>query len=1214
MDSRWSPFLGLAASGKFRTRLGRIIRLLTLLATVALVKGCGDGDSPVAPSPDPPRPTTVAVSPATAELSALGATVQLTAEARDQGGNVITGAAVTWTTSVATVATVSSSGLVTAAGNGATAIAATAGEASGNATVTVAQRVSAVTVSPPAPTVVEGDTLRLRATAADANGHAVDVTGFSWSSSDSSIAAVDALGLVTGVSAGDAVISATADGETGSAGLNVARTSPTAVSVTPDTANLTALGDTVRLRAEVRDQLGRIMNGMVVSWSSGDAAVATVDTSGLVTAAGNGATAIAATAGEASGNATVTVAQRVSAVTVSPPAPTVVEGDTLRLRATAADANGHAVDVTGFSWSSSDSSIAAVDALGLVTGVSAGDAVISATADGETGSAGLNVARTSPTAVSVTPDTANLTALGDTVRLRAEVRDQLGRIMNGMVVSWSSGDAAVATVDTSGLVTAAGNGSATITASAGSVSATASVTVEQVTASLAVSPALDSLFGIADTATFAAEAADANGYEVVDAIVAWESSAPLVATVSADGLVTAVGGGGEALITASADSAASTALVILVEAVQVKVQRLDTTIVVPVSASGRSWTLGVTESRWLPEMPVASVSRREDPPGVMIEVVGPGWVRVDPSVAGRRVQGVRVQVAPTHPFVVSLTQEDWPAADIVTARGYGVDRIPLPAFRVGGESALEAFGDSAAMRFMPAPLNGGACSGDPVGEGLVEILDVQAPGPTTVGRLAGPVAALDPGESFRFGGPDSCLRLWARPSAAYVLAGVERSAIDASRRSPTPVEYGGGAPYWIEVTDRTVQPSARVQLALARQAAWQEAAERHPAPPRLHPSTYAVKSDSLEGLDTKTDKWKVGDEFEWYTNDEREGVFRVVELYPPNVVFAVFKEDLDSIWTDARAAEFDEIMNWLGSEEVQNLYKTVFGPRLPITNTKNEQMVVLYNAGSDDHSTGVMIQNIDGERTTTTVHVRDAAWGTKGWYHNLTAHELAHAWDLRNNAGFVGPWSSEGIANWFADENSRLATNVPLDANWDVDEPLRGFRLRLPWSGDFLAGYRESHPYLRFLVTGLIFDHGQSYASAVRRVVTGASEDWYGHYFVQWNQWDLRGRGPGLVERMREVVPGWDPIESRLDWMASFALDDRGGLPEYDIPFIDRAWQHFPAWETIRVGGGRIAGGQSAVGGNYYFLVDDPKGIGGSVHLQVTDGDAHLEWKLVRYR
>ena len=59
------------------------------------------------------------MSPATARLAALGATVQLSAEVRDQNGNVMAGAAVAWSSADATVATVDGSGLVTAVANGA---------------------------------------------------------------------------------------------------------------------------------------------------------------------------------------------------------------------------------------------------------------------------------------------------------------------------------------------------------------------------------------------------------------------------------------------------------------------------------------------------------------------------------------------------------------------------------------------------------------------------------------------------------------------------------------------------------------------------------------------------------------------------------------------------------------------------------------------------------------------------------------------------------------------------------------------------------------------------------------------------------------------------------------------------------------------------------------------------------------------------------------
>ena len=103
-----------------------------------MVWACG-GDSATAPvePPDPPRATTVTVSPATNELTALGATVQLTAEVRDQNAMVMAGATVTWTSSANSVATVDASGLVTAAGNGTATITASAGGAQGTAEITV---------------------------------------------------------------------------------------------------------------------------------------------------------------------------------------------------------------------------------------------------------------------------------------------------------------------------------------------------------------------------------------------------------------------------------------------------------------------------------------------------------------------------------------------------------------------------------------------------------------------------------------------------------------------------------------------------------------------------------------------------------------------------------------------------------------------------------------------------------------------------------------------------------------------------------------------------------------------------------------------------------------------------------------------------------------------------------------------------------------------
>ena len=144
---------------------------------------CGDGATePPPPPPDPPRPATVAVAPATVRLTALGATEELTAEVRDQNGTAMAGAAVSWASSAASVATVSATGLVTAAGNGTATITATAGSVSGTATVTVAQEVSAVAVTPALDTLVAGDTLRL--TRRPPTRTATRWRGRTWASSD----------------------------------------------------------------------------------------------------------------------------------------------------------------------------------------------------------------------------------------------------------------------------------------------------------------------------------------------------------------------------------------------------------------------------------------------------------------------------------------------------------------------------------------------------------------------------------------------------------------------------------------------------------------------------------------------------------------------------------------------------------------------------------------------------------------------------------------------------------------------------------------------------------------------------------------------------------------------------------------------------------------------------------------------------------------------
>src|SRR5207244_9050456 len=104
---------------------------------------------------------TVTVSPASASVT-VGQTAQLSATAKDAAGNVLSGRAVTWTSSNSGVVTVSGSGLVTGVAAGSATITAASEGQSGTASISVANvPVATVTVSPASASVTVGQTAQL---------------------------------------------------------------------------------------------------------------------------------------------------------------------------------------------------------------------------------------------------------------------------------------------------------------------------------------------------------------------------------------------------------------------------------------------------------------------------------------------------------------------------------------------------------------------------------------------------------------------------------------------------------------------------------------------------------------------------------------------------------------------------------------------------------------------------------------------------------------------------------------------------------------------------------------------------------------------------------------------------------------------------------------------------------------------------------------------
>jgi uncharacterized protein YjdB len=260
--------------------------------------------------------------------------------------------------------------------------------------------------------LAEGDTFRLETTVLNKNGAVIGRSGqtssgavgyykLDWSSSDPQIATVDETGLVEAVDSGSTVISVSSGpvrtsakakvnrgkGGGGGKGTGTEATDstepePARVTVTPDGAKLTAIGASLRLAATVYDSTGATIDSASVSWASKNPEIATVDSTGTVTAKLAGAAFVIAASGGLADTAAIEVEQVVSTVTVSPSSASLEVGDSVRLVAMAADVNGTEVPEISFTWSSADAAVATVSSTGMVKGVSGGSATVTATASG----------------------------------------------------------------------------------------------------------------------------------------------------------------------------------------------------------------------------------------------------------------------------------------------------------------------------------------------------------------------------------------------------------------------------------------------------------------------------------------------------------------------------------------------------------------------------------------------------------------------------------------------------------------------------------------------------------------------------------------------------------------------------------------------------------------------------------------------------------------
>ena len=398
------------------------------LAALAVLAACGGGGAATTPTPPPveSRFQELALSPASGSVE-VGGTFQLTATPKDAIGNEMSGLpAPAFTSSDPSRATVDAGGTVRGVAAGTVVISAVlthggvTDSASASLTINPPAAVFAVLgLSPDAGAVAVGSTLQLQPWARDPAGAAIAIPTPAFSSSDATKATVSAAGVVTGVAAGPVTITATLthNGVTRSASSTVTVTEviPAAAAVqgsksgfSPLSATVAA-GGTVTWRMDGEEEHDVIwegaapVGGNIPRMDKGSSASRTFATAGSYnyhcSRHGEPGTVVVKT-GQAANPVFTSLA-------LSPSSGSVQVGSTLLLAATARDQNGAPMaGLAGTSFSTSDATKATVSPSGLVTGVAAGSATITAalTAGGvtRTATAAITVTTTAPPPVAST--------------------------------------------------------------------------------------------------------------------------------------------------------------------------------------------------------------------------------------------------------------------------------------------------------------------------------------------------------------------------------------------------------------------------------------------------------------------------------------------------------------------------------------------------------------------------------------------------------------------------------------------------------------------------------------------------------------------------------------------------------------------------------------------------------------------------------------------
>ena len=373
---------------------------------------------------------------------------------------------VTWSSSAPDVATVDASGKVTGAKIGAAIITAKVGEHTASCTINVVALIHSISMDKTELTLDRGTTGQLTVSI-DPPDTTEDKT-VAWTSSDPDVATVDSTGKVTALKIGAATITAAIGEHTTSCTVNVVALIQ---SIALDKTTLTVdRGSTGQLTVSYTP--ADTTESKVVNWSSSDPSVATVDATGKVTGVKVGTATITAKVGTHTASCMISIVALIKNIALDKTSLTLDRGTTGQLSVFINPTD--TTESKAVTWSSSNTAIATVDSTGKVTAVKIGSAIITAKVGTHIASCSVSVVALIKN-ISLDKTSINIQKIADTNQLTVLINPS--DTTESKTVTWSSSNTAVATVSSSGMVTAVSGGDAVITASVGAYSATCAVKI-----------------------------------------------------------------------------------------------------------------------------------------------------------------------------------------------------------------------------------------------------------------------------------------------------------------------------------------------------------------------------------------------------------------------------------------------------------------------------------------------------------------------------------------------------------------------------------------------------------------------------------------------------------------------------------------------------------------------------------------------------------------